>query len=1041
MAKDRQSQNKPSQPALPPGVKLLRTLKGHERTVFSVSFDSSGRTLASGAIDTRVILWDTVSGKILRTLEKHRSYVCSVSFDPSGRTLASAGNDHRVILWDVASGKILRTLTIGHDRVFSLSFDPSGRTLAGSSGKNRVILWDVASGEILRTLTIHHGYVSHVSFDPSGRTLAGGTDDDRVVLWDMASGEILRTLPIHHGRVFSVSFDPSRRTLAGGSDDGTVTLWDAASGRLLRTLEGHTGRIDWIEFSCDGRLLGSKSVDGTIRLWRCDTWELATVIPERASDYLISCLSFHPKLPLLASAGLAAGAPGNERSGLVHLWELDLDVLLGKTRKAERQGQSVGYTVAKVVLVGDTGVGKSGLAQRLVQGRFVPTESSHARRAYLLEDSTVATPQGAKVHRETVLWDLAGQPAYRLVHQFSIEDAALACVLFDARSESNPLEDAAYWSQVLDQAKTNSKLIKLLVASRTDVGGLPASMERIGAFVHEHDFDGFFVTSAKTGDGCDALLEAIRKKIPWDDVPAVTSTQVLAALRTFVARLKGEKGPPVEGEIPALLTVAQLQRLFEADSGHEVPPDDFIAYLQRLEATDTIDLLVFHTTGQIPRPDDKVLLDPTRVDAYASAMLVAAKDEPDGPGHLLESRVRRGDFKLDASERLADKESERHVLWFVMENLLSRDLALHEKIKGDDYVVFPSQCTTELRFPGAGAFGVAFSLAGLVRSIYATLIAQLAHFEGFKRKEFFQDAAAYQADAGGRCFVRLRDLGRGRGELEVSFDGDPAPAVRQGFIDFIGRHIEAKSVLNSVTRRYAYFCANGKCRRPFQDDLVRARLEQRKRSLLCPLCEKRTPLVDLLAPVTKAAASIATQIDDNAKVGRQRLTARWVIKAKEEQRKFDVFLSHNSKDKKSVEAIARKLLSVGLRPWLDKWNLAPGDTISDALEQAIKTIPCAALCFGPADVGKWHIMEIRAYEEAWANKEARMIPLILPGIDEPPELPIWVRQTLWVDMRDWQEPKSDAFYRLVCGILGRPPGDSPSMRFGVRDVAGWQGWP
>lgn len=50
-------------------------------------------------------------------------------------------------------------------------------------------------------------------------------------------------------------------------------------------------------------------------------------------------------------------------------------------------------------------------------------------------------------------------------------------------------------------------------------------------------------------------------------------------------------------------------------------------------------------------------------------------------------------------------------------------------------------------------------------------------------------------------------------------------------------------------------------------------------------------------------------------------------------------------------------------------------------------------------------------------------------------LPLFVRQTLWVDMRDLEKDES----RLVCGILGRAPGDAPMMRFGVREVAEWQG--
>jgi TIR domain len=40
--------------------------------------------------------------------------------------------------------------------------------------------------------------------------------------------------------------------------------------------------------------------------------------------------------------------------------------------------------------------------------------------------------------------------------------------------------------------------------------------------------------------------------------------------------------------------------------------------------------------------------------------------------------------------------------------------------------------------------------------------------------------------------------------------------------------------------------------------------------------------------------------------------------------RHDVFLSHNSKDKPTVERIAVRLKQVGLEPWLDVWSLTPG---------------------------------------------------------------------------------------------------------------------
>ena len=81
--------NEEVRPELPPGVKLLRTLKGHQGVVRSVAFDLQGDTLASGSDDETVQLWGARSGKLLRTLEGHQSLVYSVAFNPLGGCLVT----------------------------------------------------------------------------------------------------------------------------------------------------------------------------------------------------------------------------------------------------------------------------------------------------------------------------------------------------------------------------------------------------------------------------------------------------------------------------------------------------------------------------------------------------------------------------------------------------------------------------------------------------------------------------------------------------------------------------------------------------------------------------------------------------------------------------------------------------------------------------------------------------------------------------------------------------------------------------------------
>jgi hypothetical protein len=149
------------------------------------------------------------------------------------------------------------------------------------------------------------------------------------------------------------------------------------------------------------------------------------------------------------------------------------------------------------------------------------------------------------------------------------------------------------------------------------------------------------------------------------------------------------------------------------------------------------------------------------------------------------------------------------------------------------------------------------------------------------------------------------------------------------------------------------------------------------------------------------------------------------IKPEEAEGKYDVFLSHSSKDKSAVEEIARELKNVGIRPWLDKWDLEAGKSWVAALQKAIPNINCAAVFFGPAGIGPWEQQGMEAFLVEFVAKGSSVLPVILPDAPKEPDLPVFLKTKTWVNLRDWKDPASDAFPRLLCGILGKPPGDSP----------------
>ena len=142
---------------------------------------------------------------------------------------------------------------------------------------------------------------------------------------------------------------------------------------------------------------------------------------------------------------------------------------------------------------------------------------------------------------------------------------------------------------------------------------------------------------------------------------------------------------------------------------------------------------------------------------------------------------------------------------------------------------------------------------------------------------------------------------------------------------------------------------------------------------------------------------------------------------------FDVFLSHNGQDKEAVEHLARRLEDEArLRPWLDKWNLVPGEPWQEALESALDRSRTCAVFLGPDGVGPWQNEEMRAaLQERVSQNDFRVIPVLLPGafLPERKQLPRFLSRLTWVDFRGPDGLKNEAaFGRLVAGVRGLPPG-------------------
>ena len=459
------------------------------------AFTPNGQRVLTAADDKTMRLWDLETGHCLCVFEGHTGEINNIAWSADGCRALSASDDRTLRLWDIETRHCLCVLEGHMNRVCSVAWAADGGRAVSGSSDQYLRMWNVETGQCLGMLRGHTSTVWAVAWSAHRNRILSGSHDKTVRVWDAETGHCLRVLEGHAGWVVSVAWSADGRLALSGAEDGTIRLWDVDSGHCLRVLEGHMGWVTSVMWNADGRRVLSGSADSTVRLWEMKTGRcLRMLVGHKAGvrDVAWSTDGRH----ILSGDSLGG------------IRVRDLSEFASAARAKEAAPYPVQYTNAKVVLVGESGVGKTGLALRLCEDRWEATESTHGMNVsrLALPPGEGGRPKGrlgegsqAVVEREVWLWDFAGQPDYRLVHQLYMDETALGLMVFDPQDD-NPFEEIGYWERAL-RAAGKYEPAKLLVAARCDRGGVTVSQKKLEEYVRAHGYAGFLSTGAKTGEG------------------------------------------------------------------------------------------------------------------------------------------------------------------------------------------------------------------------------------------------------------------------------------------------------------------------------------------------------------------------------------------------------------------------------------------------------------------------------------------------------------------------------------------------------------
>ncbi len=163
----------------------------------------------------------------------------------------------------------------------------------------------------------------------------------------------------------------------------------------------------------------------------------------------------------------------------------------------------------KVVLLGDTSVGKSCLANRFVNDSFFEFQEPTIGAAFMTRNLEVGN---YNIRYE--IWDTAGQERYRSLAPMYYRGAMAAVIVYDITQEDSFKGAKTRINEI--KTKGRKDCVIVLVGNKNDLEDKrKVNKQTVYEYVHNQNIL-YFEASAKSGDNVERVFYIIGEKLPKD---------------------------------------------------------------------------------------------------------------------------------------------------------------------------------------------------------------------------------------------------------------------------------------------------------------------------------------------------------------------------------------------------------------------------------------------------------------------------------------------------------------------------------------------
>lgn len=306
-------------------------------------------TMASGAYDGGICVWDLPTRTCRRRFEAHEGWVRGVAYAADGSRFLSVGDDKTIKTWSSEGGDEPVNVILSRTTVTGIDYH-SVEPLFATCGET-CYLWEENRSVPLQTMTFQVDTLHDVKFNPVHRHFLAACGSDRSIIlydkrgakamkkvvmtlrpnrlsWNPIKGHLFTVanedyncytfdsrnfkdpLKIHKGHVsavLDVDWAPTGEEFCSGSYDKTIRIFGehkAASREIYHTKRmQHVTTVGW---SLDNKYIFSGSDEMNIRLWKARAAEKLGVLRPRekfAFEYNESIkerFAAHPQIARIA---------------------------------------------------------------------------------------------------------------------------------------------------------------------------------------------------------------------------------------------------------------------------------------------------------------------------------------------------------------------------------------------------------------------------------------------------------------------------------------------------------------------------------------------------------------------------------------------------------------------------------------------------------------------------------------------------------------------------------------------------------------------